>query len=60
MEMDVDRNDGEVTSPLHKPTLGNTVAYFKYQSTKLINELRDTSGMKVWQRNYSPCEVVII
>jgi putative transposase len=38
---------GEVTSPLHKPTLGSIIAYFKYQSTKLINELRDTSGAKV-------------
>ncbi len=35
-----------------KRTLGNIAAYFKYQSTKLINELRDTSGVKVWQRNY--------
>jgi putative transposase len=58
---------GEVTSPLHKPTLGNIVdassplrkrtlgnivAYFKYQSTKMINELQSTAGVKVWQRNY--------
>jgi putative transposase len=43
---------GEVISPLRKQTLGNIVAYFKYQSTKLINELQGTSGVKVWQRNY--------
>jgi putative transposase len=43
---------GEVTSPLRKPTLGKIVAYFKYQSTKLINELQGTLGAKVWQRNY--------
>jgi putative transposase len=42
----------EVTSPLHKPTLGSIIAYFDYQSTKLINELQDTSGAKVWQHNY--------
>ncbi|MCM1983095.1 transposase [Lyngbya confervoides] len=35
-----------------KPTLGQIVAYFKYQSTKLINVARDLSGVKFWQRNY--------
>jgi hypothetical protein len=50
----------DAISPLRKQTLGNIVAYFKYQSTKLINELRDIPGLKVWQRNYLPCEVVII
>jgi putative transposase len=51
---------GEVTSPLHgavisplrKPTLGNMVAYFKYQSTKLINAMNRTPGDRFWQRNY--------
>jgi putative transposase len=28
------------------------VAYFKYQSTKLINGLQNTPATKVWQRNY--------
>jgi len=42
----------EVTSPLRNPKLGNIVAYFKYQSTKLINESQETPGAKVWQRNY--------
>jgi putative transposase len=32
--------------------LGQILAYFKYQSTKIINELRDTPGFPVWQRNY--------
>jgi REP element-mobilizing transposase RayT len=27
-------------------------AHFKYQSTKLINELQDTPAANVWQRNY--------
>jgi len=35
-----------------KPTLGQIVAYFKYQSTKLINAVRDSTGVKFWQRNY--------
>ena len=34
------------------PTLGQIVAYFKYQSTKLINSMRDMTGVKFWQRNY--------
>lgn len=52
---------GEVTSPLpspkspqriQKPTLGQIIAYFKYQSTKYVNQLRKTPGIKLWQRNY--------
>ncbi len=35
-----------------KPTLGEIVAYFKYRSTKLINSMRDMTGVKFWQRNY--------
>jgi REP element-mobilizing transposase RayT len=48
---------GEVTSPLRgtplrKPTLGNIIAYFKYQTTKLVNEMYGTPVRKCWQRNY--------
>ena len=32
--------------------LGQIVGYFKYQSTKEINERRRTPGARVWQRNY--------
>lgn len=35
-----------------KHTLGQIVAYFKYQSSKRINSIRGTPGMPVWQRNY--------
>lgn len=35
-----------------KPTLGQIIAYFKYQSTKLINVAQDLAGVKCWQRNY--------
>ena len=34
------------------PTLGQVVAYFKYQSTKYINQHRDMVGTRIWQRNY--------
>ena len=39
---------GEVSSP----TLGKIIAYFKYQSTKHINQHRDMPGTQVWQRDY--------
>ena len=35
-----------------RPTLGQIVAYFKYQSTKGINERRGMPGARLWQRNY--------
>jgi putative transposase len=42
-----------VAAALHRrPTLGQIVAYAKYQSTKRINVLRDMPGLRVWQRNY--------
>lgn len=34
------------------PTLGNILGYFKYQSTKRINEFRKTPGAQLWQRNF--------
>jgi putative transposase len=36
----------------NRATLGQIVAYFKYQSTKQINAARETPGHPVWQRNY--------
>jgi REP element-mobilizing transposase RayT len=32
--------------------LGQIVAYFKYQTTKDINESHGTIGIPLWQRNY--------
>lgn len=32
--------------------LGKVVAYFKYQTTKAINQRYNSPGRKVWQRNY--------
>jgi putative transposase len=39
--------------PLRKPTLGQIVAYFKYQSTKEMNQIETPEALtKFWQRNY--------
>jgi REP element-mobilizing transposase RayT len=43
---------GGVTPPLQKCTLGKIVAYFKYQTTKFINQIRNIPGLPLWQRNY--------
>jgi len=44
---------GGETPPLRMPTLGQVVAYFKYQSTKEMNLLEGTGTItKFWQRNY--------
>ncbi len=46
------KNLGGETPPLRIATLGKIVGYFKYQSTKRINQLRNNPGVPVWQRNY--------
>lgn len=43
---------GGETPPLQERTLGQIVAYFKYQSTKEINALKGGPITKLWQRNY--------
>jgi len=43
---------GGETPPLRKPILGQMVGYFKYQTTKSINKIRNQMGVKIWQRNY--------
>jgi REP element-mobilizing transposase RayT len=43
---------GAETAPLHRVTLGQIIAYFKYQSSKTINVLRQMPAEPVWQRNY--------
>jgi putative transposase len=46
-------DQGGETPPLPKPTLGQIVAYFKYQSTKEMNRIEtENSITKFWQRNY--------
>jgi putative transposase len=34
------------------PTVGKIVAFFKYQTTKQFNALRNIGMQKLWQRNY--------
>jgi REP element-mobilizing transposase RayT len=44
---------GGETPPLRKRTLGQIVAYFKYQSTKEMNHIETENAItKFWQRNY--------
>ena len=48
----INNQDGE-TPPLHKPILGQIIAYFKYQSTKEMNRIETENAIrKFWQRNY--------
>ncbi len=35
-----------------KYSLSQVIAYFKYQSTKLINEAKQAAGTKIWQRSF--------
>lgn len=48
----MDAHKGAKTAPLRRPSLGNVMAYFKYQSAKQINASRQTPVAPVWQRNY--------
>lgn len=51
-----DQNSGHTggeTPPLRKPTVGQIVGYFKYQTTKEMNKMDNTGTItKFWQRNY--------
>jgi REP element-mobilizing transposase RayT len=52
-----DTNRARHASPLHqsgppKRSIGAIIGSFKSACTKRINELRDTPGLPVWQRNY--------
>ena len=42
----------ELTDNTSSPSLGKIIAYFKYQSTKHINQYHNTPGTRIWQRNY--------
>lgn len=44
---------GRGTLPLQeKRSLGDIIGYFKYQSTKYVNEILQSPGKTIWQRNY--------
>ena len=46
-------NDNEINGTGNpSPTVGNVVGWFKYQTTKEINLISGTTGMRVWQRSY--------
>jgi REP element-mobilizing transposase RayT len=45
-------NSAAIEAVLRCPTLGQVVAYFKFQSTKSVNQARGTPGGRFWQRNY--------
>ena len=48
-----EETQGGETPPLRKRTLGQIVAYFKYQSTKEMNHIETKNAItKFWQRNY--------
>ena len=36
----------------HAPMLGGIVRSFKARCTYMINQIRNTSGIPVWQKNY--------
>ena len=47
------QNQGGETPPQRRPTLGQIMAYFKYQSTKEMNKIEtENSITKFWQRSY--------
>jgi putative transposase len=49
----VHENAGGETPPLRKPaTLSQIIGYFKYQSSKQINGLRNMPRIPVWQRSF--------
>jgi REP element-mobilizing transposase RayT len=55
--VDVDESnnlDGDASQPpLRRPTLGQIVAYFKYQSTKEMDRIESNKAItKFWQRSY--------
>ena len=43
---------GGVTPPLQTPTLSQIIAYYKYQTTKQINQIRQQIGESFWQRSF--------
>jgi hypothetical protein len=41
-----------ISTPILKPTLGQIVAFYKYQTTKSINVKLANSGVPFWQRDF--------
>jgi len=51
-EIEAATTDGPIRSLTRRPTLGQIVAYQKYESTRRINALRDMAGVRFWQRGF--------
>jgi REP element-mobilizing transposase RayT len=51
-EIDAAATDSLVKSLVRRPTLGQIVAYHKYETTKRINALRNMTGVRFWQRGF--------
>lgn len=43
---------GDLPSRIKKPTLGQIMGYFKYQTTKQMNKIVGFAGRKIWQRSF--------
>jgi REP-associated tyrosine transposase len=43
---------GEYTKDGLAPKLGNIIAFYKFQTSKMINIYRNKAGESIWQRNY--------
>jgi putative transposase len=53
INIETSNRDGETQSLRGRPTLGQIIGYFKYQSTKEMNALNGKDAItKFWQRNY--------
>ncbi len=52
MELDDSSRGGSRPAPTKIKALGQLIGAFKTVSAKKINQIRDTSGSPVWQRNY--------
>ncbi|NUO08167.1 MAG: transposase [Candidatus Brocadia sp.] len=50
--INIDNGRDGVSPPKWKRTLGQIIGYYKYQTTKIINQMNKTAGDHLWQRNY--------
>ncbi|MBI3591049.1 MAG: transposase [Candidatus Melainabacteria bacterium] len=50
--MPIRSRDGVTPSLQQRPTLGQIIGYFKYQTTKIINQIRNMSYVPIWQPRF--------
>jgi putative transposase len=46
------KTDGMHSEPTQRKPLGRLIGAFKTVSTRRVNDLKDTTGAQVWQRNF--------